>query len=333
MKKKRLYRLEDYVTTNIARMEREKLGMKRNSGELHQLRTEYCKAGMSGEQIEKMKQQMERGRRDRDRARKKSTGIRWAVVVAACMALFVLLPNTSAGVAHAMSRLPILGRLVDIVTYRDYSYEDERHNAQVTIPEIVVNLPEGGEGTAPEVQENMTRTVEEINAQIQQISGQLVAEFEEDLKNEEGYQDMVVDSEVVSSTENYFTLKLICYQGAGSGVERDYYYTVDLNTGRKLSLSDLFVADADFITPVSDSIKEQMRAQMAEDEMKMYWVDDTDVPERNFEAVTEETSFYLNNEGDLVICFNEGDVAPMYMGCVEFVISREDLKDIWSYGK
>lgn len=221
---------------------------------------------MSSGQIEKMKQQMERGRRDRDMARKKGTGIRWTVAAAACMALFVLLPNTSAGVAHAMSQLPILGRLLDIVTYRDYSYEDERHNAQVTIPEIVVNLPEGGGGTAPEVQENMEKTVEEINAQIHQISGQLVAEFEEGLKYEEGYQDMMVDSEMVSSTE-------------------------------------------------------------------MYWVDYTDVPDWNFEAITEDTSFYLNNEGDLVICFNEGDVAPMYMGCVEFVISREDLKDIWSYGE
>ena len=35
------------------------------------------------------------------------------------------------------------------------------------------------------------------------------------------------------------------------------------------------------------------------------------------------TSFYLNGDNRLVICFNEGDVAPMYMGCVSFVISEE----------
>lgn len=330
---KRLYRLEDYVTAGIARMERERLRMKRDSGELQNLKTEYFKAHMSDGQIEKMRQQIERGKRDGGRIRRKKSGIRWTAAAAACVALFVLLPNTSAGVAHAMSRLPILGRLVDIVTYRDYSHEDERHNAQVTIPEIVVKLPEDGEGIAPEVQENMAKTVEEINAQMQQISGELIAEFEEGLKYEEGYQDMIVDSEVVSSTENYFTLKLICYHGAGSGAEWDYYYTIDLNTGRRLSLADLFMPGTDFITPVSDSIKEQMRTQMAEDEMKAYWVDNTDIPEWNFEAITEETSFYLNNEGSLVICFDEGDVAPMYMGCVEFVIPRESLEDIWSYGK
>ena len=210
-----------------------------------------------------------------------------------------------------MSRIPLLGRLVDVVTYRDYSYEDERHNAQITVPEIVVQLPENGEDVAPEVQENMARTAEEINAQVQQISGQLIAEFEEGLKYEEGYQDMIVDSEIISSTEDYFSLKLICYQGAGSGAEWDYFYTVDLNTGKQLSLSDLFAENADFATPVSNNIKDQMRTQIVEDSMKIYWVDYTDIPDLNFETITEETSFYLNDEGNLVICFNEGDVAPM----------------------
>jgi len=312
-------------------MEREKLRMKKDSGELQNLKTEYYNFRMSGEQIEKMRRQIERGRRDRNRARRKNAGIRWTTAAAACAALFVLVPNTSANAAHAMSRIPLLGRLVDVVTYRDYSYEGERHNARITVPEIVIKLPEDGAELTPEVQENMARTAEDINAQMQQISEQLIGEFEEGLKYEEGYQDMMVDSEVVSSTANYFSLKLICYQGAGSGAEWDYFYTVDLNTGRQLSLSELFTAGADFITPVSNNIKEQMRTQMAEDSMKMYWVDYTEIPEWNFEGITEETSFYLNDEGNLVICFDEGDVAPMYMGCVEFVIPKEAVENIWSY--
>lgn len=52
-----------------------------------------------------------------------------------------------------------------------------------------------------------------------------------------------------------------------------------------------------------------------------------------FRAITEETSFYLNDQGSLVISFKEGDAAPMYMGCVEFVIPKEALENIWNYGK
>lgn len=43
---------------------------------------------------------------------------------------------------------------------------------------------------------------------------------------------MQVKHEVLSTTKDYFTLKLICYQAAGSGAETDYYYTIDLKTGK-----------------------------------------------------------------------------------------------------
>ena len=77
-----------------------------------------------------------------------------------------------------------------------------------------------------------------------------------------------------------------------------------------------------------ENIKEQMQQQMAEDDGKMYWVDNAEVPEWNFDKITDETSFYLDSDGHLVICFNEGDVAPMYMGCVQFVIPDEVVADI-----
>ena len=39
-------------------------------------------------------------------------------------------------------------------------------------------------------------------------------------------------------------------------------------------------------------------------------------------------SFYLNEKNNVVINFDEGDVAPMYMGSVEFEISSEVLSNI-----
>lgn len=46
-------------------------------------------------------------------------------------------------------------------------------------------------------------------------------------------------------------------------------------------------------------------------------------------AVIEDgTSFYLNQNNEVVVCFNEGDVAPMSMGCPEFVIPNEVLAGI-----
>lgn len=45
-------------------------------------------------------------------------------------------------------------------------------------------------------------------------------------------------------------------------------------------------------------------------------------------TVTDETSFYLNEKDNVVIGFNGGDVAPMYMGTAEFEIPAEVLEGI-----
>ena len=58
-------------------------------------------------------------------------------VAAAAVAIFILLPNTSGKVAYAMSNIPVLGKLVEVVTFRDYEYESERHNADIKVPELI----------------------------------------------------------------------------------------------------------------------------------------------------------------------------------------------------
>ena len=87
-----------------------------------------------------------------------------------------------------------------------------------------------------------------------------------------------------------------------------------------MKLADLYSGEADYKKRISDNIKKQMREQMKADENVKYWLDDKDLPEINFKEITDDTAFYINKDGKLVICFNEGDVAPMYMGAVEFVI-------------
>ena len=137
----------------------------------------------------------------------------------------------------------------------------------------------------------------------------------------------MIESEVVNTTQNYYTLKLICYTAQASGTEWNYYFTIDLATGERLLLKDIFADGADYVTPISENIKEQMKEQMAADENVYYWLYD-EMDEFNFKAINEEQSFYINQEGNVVISFNEGDVAPMYMGVVEFTIPSEVLSDI-----
>lgn len=249
--------------------------------------------------------------------------MRKTAAAAAAVAIFVLLPNTSGQVAYAMSNIPIVGGLVKAVTFRDYQYEEERYYADIKVQGIAV------EGGASDAQESLKKTTEEINAEIQKITDEYVKNFKEDLEQGEGNQDVIVKSEVINTLENYFTLKLHCYQGAGSGFEQNYYYTIDLNTGKRLRLADLFTENADYVTAISGNIKKQMAEQMAEDEDKLYWLNYAEVPTLNFDKITDETEFYINEAGNIVISFDDGEVAPMYMGSVEFVIPMEVTEGMW----
>ena len=290
---------------------------------LQALQKEYMTPQMSEEQIEKLRMRMEEAKRDNRRAQNRTRYMRVTATAAALVISFVVLPNTSPTIAHAMEQIPILGKLVQVVTFRDYEYISDRNIADVEVPEI--KLEEQIEDN--EVVEKLERTTDEINVEIQKITDELVEHFETHLEDEKGYQEIIVKSNVLATTQDYFTLKLFCYQGAGSGYQWNYYFTIDLNTGERLQMQDLFKDGADYITPISENIKEQMQAQMAEDEMVSYWLDQ-EIEEWNFKTITDETAFYLNESGNVVICFNEGDVAPMYMGAVEFEIPAEVLSDI-----
>ena len=289
--------------------------------ELHILRKEYEKHQMTDAQVKQLHRTIKEAGKMKE---KRTGGIRFAVAAAAVVAgLFVILPNTSGTIAHAMEQIPIIGQLVKVVTFRDYEYESDRNMADIEVPEI---KPEEQLEDST-LQENIDRTTAEINAEIQSITDELIAEFEKNLDEEMGYQDVVVKSEVLATTPEYFTLKLICYQGAGSGYQWNYFYTIDLNTGERLQLKDIFEEGADYITPISENIKVQMQERMDADESVYYWLND-EIEEWNFKAITDETSFYLNERGNVVIGFNEGDVAPMYMGTVEFEIPADVLEGI-----
>ena len=303
--------------------------MESNEKKWNAMKEEYRNHNMSEKQVLEMKEKIEKAKKEN---RKKETSRIWKSVIAAAAGIAIVLavlPNTSPTVAYAMSRVPLLSKFVEVVTFRDYQYSDDRNNADITVPEVTLSteLAEDTEGSDASVSSEAKKSTDEINSEIQSITNELIQEFEDNQKSEAGYQDMTVTSEVLATTDRYFTLKLICFQSAGSGAETDYYYTIDLDTGKRLALSDLFQDGSDYITPISDNIKKQMKAQMAADENTIYWLD-SDMPEWDFKSISEDTAFYLNENNELVICFNEGDVGPMSMGCVQFVIPNEVIASI-----
>lgn len=255
-----------------------------------------------------------------DNHRKKRTGTwgkRFVGAVAAAAAVMILLPNLSPSVAYAWEKIPVLSTIVKVVVWRDYQVEEGRYEANVSVPKVTVE-PEDGADEA--VKEQLKQSADQINASVKEMTDRIIAEFEAGLENDPekyGADSIRVDHEIVTDNERYFSMKVWVAELMGSGWVQEHFYTIDRSTGKILTLADLFTDD-NYIETISEEIKRQMQEQMDADENLTYWLDDEEIPEWNFKQIAKDQSFYISEEGTLVICFNEGDVAPMYMGCVKF---------------
>lgn len=217
--------------------------------------------------------------------------------IAAALALFVAVPNASPTAAAAMADIPVLGAIVELVTFRTYTYDDGHNFADVQTPEL------GGSAAA-----------EEVSDQVQEYTDQLIAQFEADCAaTGEGYQGLDVTSSVVTDTDEWFTLRIDAVKTQASGAQFSRFYHIDKATGQVVTLADLFREDADYVTALSDSVRAQMEERMAADESQAYFVD-------QFTAIAPDQNFYFDADGQLVLVFDEYTIAAGYMGMLEFTI-------------
>ena len=236
----------------------------------------------------------------------------WKVAVAIAAVLFVL-PNMNPAIAMAMGELPYVGKIFQVITVREYQYEDEKHVAEIATPQIIAdeeNLEENADGIAV------------INRDSKQLTDQIISEFEASLE-ENQYQATYVDYEVVSDTDEWFTLKMLISEVSASGTEYYKYYNIDRATGKSVQLNDLFASEK-YVKAISDNIYEQMKEQMEKctDDSIFYWIADDGEDAENY-IINKDQNFYYNTNGELVIVYDEYDVAPGYMGCPEFTIPDE----------
>lgn len=235
---------------------------------------------------------------------------RWAA--AAAVLALVAVPNLSPQAAMAVADVPILDKVVQIVTFHRYENrtEDGRYTANVQTPELAA------QGDA-----QLQSSVGEINAEVQAYADQMIAQFQQERAAQGGLYGLDIQYKVVTDNDNWFTLQVITTETMASGAETVQYYNLDKATGNYVQLADLFPAGYDYVAAISADIKTQMKQRMAEDESQIYFID-SDVPADDFQQIAADQNFYLDQEGQLVIVFNEYEVAPGVMGCPQFIVER-----------
>lgn len=312
--------------------------------QLRQLQEEYENMIIPEAGRERLQAGIDRARMEKKRAEHARRRSAWTAVAAAAVVM-IALPNTNIQIAHAMENIPLLGGFFRLVTVRQYNYSDENHNAEVELAQInygedagegasvgeVAAAPEGtaagnvegaSDGQEAAVANLSEDGVEAVNQDMEATVEELIRQFEDTL-SEEGYHGLHVSQEVVTDNERYYTVKLSVLETEASGYEHNQFYTIDKQTGNVVTLEDLFAEGSDYISAISENIKTQMQEQMAADEGVIYFLDNDDMPEFNFQGITEQTNFYFNEKDELVIAFDEYEVAPGSMGTPEFVIPQE----------
>lgn len=249
-----------------------------------------------------MRARLEKKRSDRMKNMKRT-----GVTAAALVLTFGIAVNASPVVAQAMDGIPVIGSIARVVTIRNYNEStDNGMMADISVPQIDGNVA--------------------ANAEMDAYAKELIARYEKEvvaqLGQEEGHYALESSYEVVSDNDKYVSIRINTVETMASGAEFVKIFTVDKATGQTVSLKG-YLNSPEKLEAVSQNIKDQMAAQMAEDEGKVYF---TEGEVGGFTGLTGDENFYLNEAGELVIVFGEYEVAPGYMGTVSFTIPKDVTK-------
>ena len=240
--------------------------------------------------------------------------IRQFLYAAACLMLvfLVVLPNCSPAYAQALENIPVISSIIEVVTIRNYTYSDDNYTLDIDVPHIT------GQNSDAE---------NYINKDIDEMTKLLSDRFYRELEADEGkgHGSVHVDYEVVTNTDRWFTLRLRVCEAYGSGNTYYKYYHIDKIKGCIVDLSDLAIDDS-FYSKLKAEVQRQMKVEMSEDKNIEYWLEDDPFGVFYLEP-GENSNFYWNDDGDLVIVFNKYDAAPGFMGTPEFTVQKSVLGD------
>lgn len=221
--------------------------------------------------------------------------------------------NASPTIAYAVAELPLMDKVVQMVSFGRYQIADQGYEANINIPQL--------EGLADQ------QLQERINQELRENAQQLITDYQADLAAlQEEFGDQLVhmglesDYLVKTDTEDYYAVDIYVLNTAASSSTKHNFYTVDKRTGELVTLPGLFQEGANYQAVIDDYLLQEME-RMNNEEEGLFFIDE-------FHGIDANQLFYINGNGQLVICFNKYDVAAGAQGSPEFVIPAEMIQPL-----
>ncbi len=136
--------------------------------------------------------------------------LKFALAIA--LITFVILPNLSTEVSYAMQKLPVIGNFIKVITIKNYFDKDGNSELNANVPNI-------------ENKENIiSKSNEKINTDVQELTKRIINKYYEE-KDPNNHMSVEINSDIITNTSNWFTLKLtISETTASSNLEYKYYH-------------------------------------------------------------------------------------------------------------
>jgi hypothetical protein len=254
---------------------------------------------------------------------KRKSRILWMQRLVASLTLLLLTGvislNMHSGLAYAVAEVPGLQGLVRIVTFSKYEFKDNGYEAKVEVPQIEGLLD-------PAMEDELNRIFRENGEAVIRAFEEDVRELKADFGEDTVHMGLEYNYQIKTDNEEILALDIYLFQAAGSSSTVHSFYTIDKKTGSLITLESLFKEDADYVRIISDYLREEMRRQNQEDG-GMFWLEE-ETEEWNFKEIRSDQNFYINRDGQLVICFDKYEVAAGAAGSPEFPIPEKVMKEI-----
>ena len=191
-------------------------------------------------------------------------------------------------------------------------YESKYHGCEAKIVTPVVN------GMADKSEQA------KVNAKLAANALRLIGEYNHDVygmlsddPNTDAHLGCISNFEVRTNNARILAFDVYELNIAGSSDTKRSFYVIDKSARKLLTLKGMFKKNADYVSVLSKYIKTEMTRRNTK-EGGMFWVGRDDLSP--FKQIKPDQNFYINDAGNIVICFDKYEVAAGAQGTPEFVI-------------
>ena len=221
---------------------------------------------------------------------------------AAAVGLIIVSVNASSTFAKSLENIPVIGNIIKVVNFNNYRIDKDGMDVSISLPEVSLD--------SKDLEYKLNKEFEKEGKEAYKKYEAEVAKLEKEGKTTHKSAEMW--SEAIAENDKTVSVAIYNTETEASAATSRKIYNIDKKDKTILTLEGMF-GNNDYVDVLSKNILSQMKERTKKDSNDVYFVDNTF-------KIKKDQPFYINDKGELVICFDEYEVAPGSAGLVEFVI-------------